>query len=69
MKACQLCQKSYQTATKRKKSRSQFNPTTTYRQQPNLQWYSAAVGKRLKVCMGCRRALISGKLSIKKINK
>ncbi|MCX6736674.1 MAG: 50S ribosomal protein L28 [Candidatus Parcubacteria bacterium] len=56
-KVCPLCDKRYNVAVNRVKARSRYNPTSTHRQLPNLQWTKDADGKRIKVCVKCLKTL------------
>ncbi|MCL4358570.1 MAG: hypothetical protein M1505_00380 [Patescibacteria group bacterium] len=64
-RVCAVCAKGKNKATKRLKTRSQYNPTESYFQKANLQWLSLTNGQRIKVCSKCRRALIKKKLEIR----
>ncbi|KKW18728.1 MAG: hypothetical protein UY60_C0005G0039 [Parcubacteria group bacterium GW2011_GWB1_50_9] len=59
MKVCAICEKGSTSAGKRAFLRSHYNPTTTVRKYPNLQWARNEYGKRIKACVKC----------IKKIHK
>ncbi|MBU3923090.1 hypothetical protein KJ684_02545 [Patescibacteria group bacterium] len=43
--------------TKRKKLRSNYNPTIKKRKYPNLQWVKLGDGKRVKACTKCIKAI------------
>lgn len=43
-------------AQRRVKLRGKYNPTTKYRQHPNLQW-ARVNGKRVKICTDCIKTL------------
>ncbi len=62
---CQICGKKSFRVTKRKKTRSKYNPTNTYFQKPNLQWFTLSNGKRIKICTKCRKNLIKKGLTLK----
>lgn len=55
---CQICQKGRFKVTRRVKTRSKYNPTTSYFQYPNLQWVTLPNGKRLKICTKCRKRFL-----------
>lgn len=57
-KICELCQKGKFKVGKRVKTRSKYNPTHTYFQKPNLQWFTLSNGKRIRICTKCRKKLI-----------
>ena len=56
-KVCSLCKKKSQKVVRYKKVRSKINPTTTARQQPNLQWVKLSSGERVKACTKCIKTL------------
>ena len=53
MKVCALCQKGSVLAGRRSFLRSHYNPTTTVRKYPNLQWAKLGDAPRIKVCVKC----------------
>ena len=57
-RVCQLCGKGKLKVGRRIKTRSKYNPTATYFQKPNLQWFTLKNGKRIKICTKCRKKLI-----------
>ncbi len=65
MRSCQICSKSYQIAVRRVKLRGHFNPTTKHKQKANLQWFRMPNGKRIKICMDCRKGILRGKIKLK----
>lgn len=60
---CQICQKGRFKVTRRIKTRSKYNPTVSYFQYPNLQWFKLPNGKRIKICTKCRKRLLKENLS------
>jgi ribosomal protein L28 len=63
MRKCQICEKGYRKAIRRVKLRGHFNPTTKHKQKANLQWFRLESGKRIKICMDCRRKILKGEIS------
>ncbi|QQG45012.1 MAG: hypothetical protein HYW89_03345 [Candidatus Sungiibacteriota bacterium] len=57
MRSCAICHKGSAKGGRRSFLRSHYNPTTTVRKYPNLQWAKLASGKRAKVCMDCLKKL------------
>ena len=57
MRKCAVCGKGYIKKTVRKKLRGKYNPTTTQRKRPNLQWVRLPSGKRVKACTRCIKTL------------
>jgi len=57
MKICALCDKGSVTAGTRSFLRSHYNPTSTIRKYPNLQWARLASGERKKICVKCMKTL------------
>ena len=53
---CPRCGKKSMKVTKRKLLRGHYNPTSTHRQKPNLQW-AVVNGKRMKICTDCIKTL------------
>ncbi|MBI4812796.1 hypothetical protein HY798_05195 [Candidatus Falkowbacteria bacterium] len=52
-RTCALCQKKSIKATALVKLRGKYNPTSTKRKYPNLQWFTPPNGKRVKACAKC----------------
>ena len=44
-------------AVVRKKLRGKYNPTAKKRKYPNLQWVHIEIGKRVKACAKCIKAM------------
>lgn len=64
-KICKLCGKSRFKVVRRIKTRSKYNPVSTYFQKPNIQWFTLKNGKRIKICTKCRKRLIkSGSINV-----
>jgi ribosomal protein L28 len=61
---CQICGKSKFKVGRRIKTRSKYNPTHTYFQKPNLQWFILSNGKRIKICTKCRKKIIKKGMKI-----
>lgn len=59
MKTCAICEKGSVLGGTRAFLRSHYNPTSTVRKYPNLQWAKLPSGKRAKICTKC----------LKKVNK
>lgn len=59
---CQICGKGKLKVSKRKKVRSKYNPTNFYFQKPNLQWFQLSNGKKIKICMKCRKSILKGNI-------
>ncbi|MCS7183955.1 MAG: hypothetical protein NZ866_01235 [Patescibacteria group bacterium] len=59
---CPICKKGRIKVTKRLKTRSKYNPTKNYFQYPNIQWFQLPNGKRIKICMKCRKKILKSKL-------
>ncbi|MBI2096562.1 MAG: 50S ribosomal protein L28 [Candidatus Sungbacteria bacterium] len=58
MKICAICQKGSHLGGVRKLLRGHYNPTTTKRVYPNLQWVRLVNShKRVKACAKCIKAL------------
>ncbi|GIW65981.1 MAG: hypothetical protein KatS3mg094_500 [Candidatus Parcubacteria bacterium] len=64
---CSICQKGRFKTTKRIKTRSKYNPTTTYFQYPNIQWLKLPNRKRIRVCTKCRKRLLKSNFEKLKI--
>ncbi|MFH1509795.1 MAG: L28 family ribosomal protein [Candidatus Nealsonbacteria bacterium] len=54
---CTICEKTSRMVGKLVKLRGKYNPTTTTRKQPNLQWVTLPSGKRVKACTKCIKAM------------
>jgi len=54
---CAVCGKKSMVAVVRKKLRGKYNPTSKKRKYPNLQWVRLEVGKRVKACAKCIKAM------------
>ncbi|MEA2113622.1 MAG: L28 family ribosomal protein [Patescibacteria group bacterium] len=54
---CALCGKKSMVAVVRKKLRGKYNPTAKKRKYPNLQWVNLDIGKRVKACAKCIKAM------------
>ncbi|PIS16923.1 MAG: hypothetical protein COT61_01365 [Candidatus Portnoybacteria bacterium CG09_land_8_20_14_0_10_44_13] len=52
-RSCILCEKKSIKATTLVKLRGKYNPTSTKRKYPNLQWFTLPNGKRIKACTNC----------------
>ncbi|MFY9463136.1 MAG: 50S ribosomal protein L28 [Candidatus Sungiibacteriota bacterium] len=58
MKTCALCDKGSVSAGTRSFLRSHYNPTSTIRKYPNLQWARlASSATRKKICVKCMKKL------------
>lgn len=55
---CNLCGKTRFKVGRRVKTRSKYNPTHTYFQKPNLQWFKLPNNKRIKICSKCRKKIV-----------
>lgn len=66
-KVCMLCGKRRFKVGRRIKTRSKYNPTHTYFQKPNLQWFTLPNNKRIKICTKCRKKILREGLT--KINQ
>lgn len=53
---CPQCRKGTVMVTRRVLLRGHYNPTTTTRKYPNLQW-AKLDGKRIKICTDCIKTL------------
>ena len=62
---CQNCGKGRLKVTRRVKTRSKYNPTTSYFQYPNIQWLKLSNGKRIRICTKCRKKLL--KLNLQRL--
>ncbi|MBI4122795.1 MAG: 50S ribosomal protein L28 [Parcubacteria group bacterium] len=63
-RTCALCGKGINKAWTLVKLRGKYNPSTSHRQKPNLQWLRLPVsqqgglsGKRIRACTKCIKAL------------
>lgn len=56
MRQCAICEKGSVVRGKRSFLRSHYNPTTTSRKYPNLQYATIKGGRKL-ICMQCLRSL------------
>ncbi|MBU6414738.1 hypothetical protein KGQ34_00640 [Patescibacteria group bacterium] len=57
MKICAICNKGSVIGGTRKLLRGHYNPTSTKRKYPNLQWARLSSGERAKVCARCMKKL------------
>lgn len=57
MKQCAICGKKYTQVWRKVKFRGKYNPTIKKKKYPNLQWVKLPVGKRVKACTKCIKAL------------
>lgn len=53
---CPLCGKGNNKAWTLVKLRGKYNPSTSHRQKPNLQWMRLPSGERIKACTKCIKA-------------
>ena len=56
MRQCAMCGKGSVIRGKRKLLRGHYNPTSTSRKYPNLQW-AKVNGKRMRICTQCMKGL------------
>ncbi|MBI4134979.1 MAG: 50S ribosomal protein L28 [Candidatus Sungbacteria bacterium] len=62
MRICAICKKGSSMAGVRKLLRGHYNPTTTKRIYPNLQWVRLlGSSRRVKACTKCIKALAKTK--------
>lgn len=54
MRHCELCGKGSIIRGKRKLLRGHYNPTSTSRKYPNLQW-ARVQGVRMRICTNCMK--------------
>ncbi|OHA02995.1 MAG: hypothetical protein A3J58_02130 [Candidatus Sungbacteria bacterium RIFCSPHIGHO2_02_FULL_52_23] len=57
MNICALCDKGSVKGGKRAFLRSHYNPTSSIRKHPNLQWARMESGERKKICVKCMKKL------------
>lgn len=55
-RVCSVCGKGSILVGKRKLLRGNYNPTSTSRKFPNLQWLNLPSGKKVKACAKCIRS-------------
>lgn len=61
MRHCELCGKGSIIRGKRKLLRGHYNPTSTSRKYPNLQWGRVG-GTRMRICTNCMKKQPRGTL-------
>jgi len=56
-KQCAICDKKYIKSVTLVKLRGKYNPTSSQRKHPNLQWVRLVSGQRVKACTNCIKTL------------